>query len=208
MIEEESVFFVFREPKMIGLVKGVKFSSELPRFSFSFPDKTSLITDPKHRKMAPPPSPVRWGILSTGKVAQDFCVALKKIFKDDPSIGAIVAVGSRSLDTAQQFATRFNVSQAYGSYEELVNAPDVDIIYIASPHSHHYEHALLAMRANKNIICEKALTLSAAQAEILVQEARTRKLFFMEAVWTRYFPLIQNVFGRFPFRVLDHFVVD
>ena len=76
----------------------------------------------------------------------------------------------------------------YGTYAELVADPDVDIIYVATPHSHHFQNAMLALEAGKNVLCEKALTVTEAQAQKLVAKAREKKLFFMEAVWTRFFP--------------------
>lgn len=78
---------------------------------------------------------------------------------------------------------------AYGSYEELVKDPNVDIIYIGTPHSHHYQNCMLALTNNKPVLCEKAITVNAGQAKALVEEAGKRKLFFMEAEWTRFFPL-------------------
>lgn len=82
-----------------------------------------------------------------------------------------------------------STAKAYGSYAELVNDPDVDIIYVATPHSHHFQNAMLALDAGKHVLCEKALTVNATQAKKLVETARAKNLFFMEAVWTRYFPL-------------------
>lgn len=79
--------------------------------------------------------------------------------------------------------------KAYGSYAELVADPDVQIVYVATPHSHHFQNAMLALEAGKNVLCEKALTVNASQARKLVAKAREKGVFFMEAVWTRYFPL-------------------
>ena len=79
--------------------------------------------------------------------------------------------------------------KAYGSYHELVADPDVDIVYVATPHSHHFQNTMLALEAGKNVLCEKAFTVNAAQARKLVDTARAKGLFLMEAVWTRYFPL-------------------
>ena len=80
-------------------------------------------------------------------------------------------------------------AKAYGSYEEFVKNPDIDIVYIATPHSHHYQNAMLCLEAGKNVLCEKAFTVNAAQARKLAEVARSKNLFLMEAVWTRYFPL-------------------
>jgi predicted dehydrogenase len=80
-------------------------------------------------------------------------------------------------------------AKAYGSYEDLVKNDDIDIVYVATPHSHHYQNVMLCLEAGKNVLCEKAFTVNAAQAKKLVQTAREKNLFLMEAVWTRYFPL-------------------
>lgn len=84
-------------------------------------------------------------------------------------------------------------AKAYGSYAELLANPDVDIVYIATPHSHHYRNAMQCLNAGKNVLCEKAFTVNAAQARVLVQEARAKDLLLMEGLWTRYFPLSDYV---------------
>lgn len=80
-------------------------------------------------------------------------------------------------------------TKAYGSYHELVADPNVDIVYVATPHSHHFQNAMLALEAGKNVLCEKALTVTASQSRKLIEAAKAKGVFFMEAVWTRYFPL-------------------
>lgn len=105
----------------------------------------------------------------------------------------VVAVASStSVQRAADFIEKLGAgpgAKAYGSYAELVADPDVDIVYVATPHSHHFQNAMLALEAGKNVLCEKALTVTAEQARLLVREAEKRGLFFMEAVWTRYFPI-------------------
>lgn len=106
----------------------------------------------------------------------------------------VVAVASsRSRESAAGFLEKTNLApegvSLYGSYEELVNDPDVDVIYVATPHSHHFQNVMLALAAGKNVLCEKAFTVTASQAKKLVETARAKNLFLMEAVWTRYFPL-------------------
>lgn len=99
---------------------------------------------------------------------------------------------SSSLERAQKFIKDVGAPEsttAYGSYKELVEDPNVDIIYVATPHSHHFPHALLALRAGKHVLCEKPFTVNAEQTKILVDLAREKKLFLMEAVWTRFFPI-------------------
>lgn len=102
------------------------------------------------------------------------------------------AASSSSKDRASEFLAKVKApssAKAYGSYSELVADADIDIIYVATPHSHHFQNAMLALEAGKNVLCEKALTVTASQARKLVETARAKGVFFMEAVWTRYFPL-------------------
>lgn len=106
----------------------------------------------------------------------------------------VVAVASSTdASRAADFLKKVDAPAAgvktYGSYRELVADPDVDIVYVATPHSHHFQNAMLALQAGKNVLCEKALTVTASQARKLVDTARAKDLFFMEAVWTRFFPL-------------------
>ncbi|ODA81703.1 hypothetical protein RJ55_00205 [Drechmeria coniospora] len=105
----------------------------------------------------------------------------------------IVAVSSStSVDKAASFIEKIDgpaSAKLYGSYADLVADADVDIVYVATPHSHHFQNAMLALEAGKNVLCEKALTVTAAQARKLVETAEARNLFLMEAVWTRFFPL-------------------
>jgi len=104
----------------------------------------------------------------------------------------VAAASSSSKDRAADFLKKVKApgsAKAYGSYHELVADPDVDIVYVATPHSHHFQNAMLALEAGKNVLCEKALTVTASQARKLVEKAREKGVFFMEAVWTRYFPL-------------------
>lgn len=104
----------------------------------------------------------------------------------------IAAASSSSKQRAEEFLTKIKApssAKAYGSYHELVADPEIDIIYVATPHSHHFQNAMLALEAGKNVLCEKALTVTASQAQKLVQKAKEKKVFFMEAVWTRYQPI-------------------
>lgn len=101
----------------------------------------------------------------------------------------LYAVASRDLSRAQAFADRYGFEKAYGSYAELVQDPDVDLVYVATPHSHHYRHARMALEHGKAVICEKAFTANAAEARSLIDLARERGLFLMEAMWTRFMPI-------------------
>ncbi|NUP47875.1 MAG: Gfo/Idh/MocA family oxidoreductase [Catenulispora sp.] len=129
--------------------------------------------------------PVRWGILATGAIAATFTEDLLTL--DDAEV---VAVGSRSQAAAQAFADRHGIPRAHGSWAELAADPDVDIVYVATPHSAHHAAAALCLEAGKAVLCEKPLTLDAAQAEDLVRRAEAAGVFFMEAMWTRTVPAI------------------
>jgi len=130
----------------------------------------------------------RWGIIGTGKIARAFAAALR----DTPG-AALAGVASRSIDNATTFAREHGAAQAYGSYEALVAAPDVDLVYIATPHTEHAANALLALGAGKGVLCEKAFTMNRAQAEQVVALARAKNLFLMEAMWTRFMPALAEV---------------
>src|SRR5688572_13142856 len=125
---------------------------------------------------------VRWGILSTGKIARAFAEALK-----DTGSAVLAGVGSRTLGSAQAFAAEFG-GTPYGSYEALAAAPDIDAIYIGTPHTLHAANAMLALEGGKAVLCEKPFTINRREAAQVVALARQRKLFLMEAMWTRFLP--------------------
>ena len=130
----------------------------------------------------------RWGILGTGKIAKQFAAALRE------TPGAVLAgVASRTLPGAEAFAREHGVEQAYGSYQELVDADGIDLVYVASPHTEHAANAMLALHAGKGVLCEKAFTINRAEAEQVVALARAKQLFLMEAMWTRYMPSLAEV---------------
>ncbi len=131
---------------------------------------------------------IRWGILSTGKIARKFTEDLK--IMDDAEV---VAVGSRTLDSAKTFADKFEIPHAYGSYEELVSDPDVDVIYVGTPHAMHADNVRLSLNAGKHVLNEKAFTINAQEAQEIIDLARAKKLFLMEAVWMRFFPLMARL---------------
>ena len=127
--------------------------------------------------------PLRWGVLAPGGIATDFVSALQARTRQQ-----VVACGSRSLERAEQFASQHGGFTAYGSYEELVADPAVDVVYVASPHSAHHEHALLALRAGKPVLVEKAFARNTQEAAEVLAEAAARGLFCMEAMWSRFLP--------------------
>lgn len=128
---------------------------------------------------------IKWGILGTGWIAHKFTTALQTVENSE-----IYAVGSRTIESAQKFAAEFNVPRAYGTYEELVSDPDIDVIYIGTPHNMHVENTLLALNNNKNVLCEKPLGVNLKEATALIEKAKEKNLFLMEALWSRFLPNI------------------
>lgn len=132
--------------------------------------------------------PLRWGILGPGGIAGAFAWAVGEF-----TAGEVVAVGSRSAERTDAFAQRYGAAAAYGSYEALVEDPNVQAVYVASPHSEHAEHALLAIAAGKHVLIEKALTRSADEARGVFAAAAAQGVFAMEAMWTRFLPHIAEL---------------
>jgi predicted dehydrogenase len=152
-------------------------------------------------------SPVRWGILGTGGIAGTFVTDLRLA-----ASGVAVAVGSRSQGSADRFADRFGIANRHGSYASLAADPDVDVIYVATPHPMHRDNAILALRAGKHVLVEKPFTMNAAEAREIAAVARERGLFAMEAMWTRFLPdvavirdwLARGVLGDIVTVIADH----
>jgi predicted dehydrogenase len=132
--------------------------------------------------------PFRWGILGTGWIANEFAQGLAQL-----ADAKLVAVGSRTIESAQRFAEQYAVPHRHASYQALVSDPNVDLIYVATPNPLHKEHVLLCLEAGKAVLCEKPFALNAREAEAMVQVAREKKLFLMEAMWSRFFPLMTKV---------------
>lgn len=142
------------------------------------------LTLPEPRTADPADAPaLRWGILAPGHIAGHWATALREHTRQ-----RLVAVGSRSPERAAAFAREHGVDRVHASYESLVDDPEVDAVYVASPHSHHRGHALLALRAGKHVLVEKAFTRNAVEARELVAAAGDAGVLLMEAMWTRYLP--------------------
>ena len=125
----------------------------------------------------------KWGILAPGKMSAKFTRGLKLLDNVE-----LFAVGSRDRSRAAVFAEEFGFKRAYGSYEELASDPEVEIIYIASPHSHHREHVLLCLKNRKAVICEKAFAINTAEVVEMIGEAKKQDTFLMEALWPPFQP--------------------
>jgi predicted dehydrogenase len=128
---------------------------------------------------------IRWGILSTGGIARVVTEAIQ--FLEDAEV---VAVGSRTADSAERFGAKYNIPHRHASYEALAQDPDVDVIYIATPHNLHKDNALLSLGAGKAVLLEKPFTVNAAEAAEVIDFAHRKNLFLMEAMWSRFIPLM------------------
>ena len=130
----------------------------------------------------------RIGIIGCGWIAEKMAITLQGM----KNVQAY-AIASRDILKARNFAKQWNFTHAYGSYEEMLDDEGVDLVYIATPHSHHYDHTRLSLLKGKPVLCEKSFTANAKQAEALIQLAKEKNLFLTEAIWTRYMPLSQTI---------------
>lgn len=142
---------------------------------------------------------MKFAILAPGGIAHKMAEAVTRLEEIE-----CYAVASRSCERAKEFADQWGFQKAYGSYEEMVEDPEVELVYVASPHSHHYEHAKLCLEHGKHVLLEKAFTVNAAQAQELIRLSEEKGLLLAEAIWTRYMPsrrmlddlLEKNVIGK------------
>ncbi|XP_039909671.2 LOW QUALITY PROTEIN: trans-1,2-dihydrobenzene-1,2-diol dehydrogenase [Hirundo rustica] len=141
--------------------------------------------EPPKAEPGPPPGPTRWGICSAGAISHDFVLALKTL---PPTEHTVAAVAARDLGRAQAFARRFGVPRAYGSYEELAEDPDLDVVYVGVVNPAHLPTGLLFLRRGRAVLMEKPMALRACEVTQLVATARERGVFLMEGFWTRFFP--------------------
>ncbi|ALO14505.1 putative oxidoreductase YcjS [Salinivirga cyanobacteriivorans] len=126
---------------------------------------------------------LKWGILGPGKIARKFAEELQVVENAE-----IYAVASRDMDRAKQFGSDFNPSKVYGSYLELAQDDEVDVVYVATPHAFHFEYTMLCLKHGKHVLVEKPMGMNEAEVETMMNEARSRGLFLMEGLWTRFVP--------------------
>ncbi len=131
---------------------------------------------------------IKWGIMSTGGIAENFARSITPLENAE-----LAAIGSRYLEKADAFAEKYGAKRAYGSYQELAEDGQVDIIYVATPHTLHCENTLMCLDAGRAVLCEKPFAVDSAQAERMVRKARDKKIFLMEAMWTRFLPVMKLV---------------
>ncbi|XP_056004582.1 trans-1,2-dihydrobenzene-1,2-diol dehydrogenase-like isoform X2 [Ostrea edulis] len=133
---------------------------------------------------------LRWGICGAGLISSDF---VSSVLAPPSNVHEVVCIGARSMEKAQKFADKFGIKKAYGSYEEVGNDPDVDIVYIGVIHTFHVAVSKQMLKAGKNVLCEKPMAANLAQVLEVQQVARECKKFFMEAVWSRCFPVYRKI---------------
>lgn len=126
------------------------------------------------------------GIIGAGWIAEKAAITLNGLTQCD-----CYAIASRTLEKAEAFATQWQMEKAYGSYTELINDPDVDLVYVATPHSHHYDVTKEALLAGKPCLVEKAFMANYRQAKEIIDLAKSQKVFLAEAIWTRYQPVVK-----------------
>ncbi|EKQ54557.1 MULTISPECIES: Gfo/Idh/MocA family oxidoreductase [unclassified Clostridium] len=133
-------------------------------------------------------SKVKMGILGAGNIAGLMAETISKMDNVDA-----YAVAARDLERAEKFSNEYGFEKAYGSYEEMLKDENIDLVYIATPHSHHYEHAIMCLNNGKHVLCEKAFTANAKQAEEVMKLAESKGLLITEAIWTRYMPMAKTL---------------
>ena len=149
---------------------------------------------------------INWGILGPGKIARKFAEDLSL-----SETGMLFAVASRDINKAREFGEKHNSVKHYGSYAELADDPEVDAIYVATPHVFHFENTMMCLKKGKAVLCEKPMGIDREQVETMVREAQSRDLFLMEGIWTRFIPatermleiLNQNLIGDLSFISAD-----
>ncbi|EHK2337461.1 Gfo/Idh/MocA family oxidoreductase [Clostridium perfringens] len=133
---------------------------------------------------------LKWGILGPGSIARDFAQALNRVN------GEVYAVASRNKERAEKFARENNVKKAYGSYDEIIKDKDIDVVYIATPHSNHYEYIIKSLNNNKHVLCEKAITVNERELEEALKIAREKNLVLEEAMTLFHMPLYEKVINK------------
>ncbi len=131
---------------------------------------------------------LRWGIVGTGAIAKKFAEGLSLV-----SNAQLIAVASRSAKRAKEFCKKYKLSYCHTSYQDLADNPNIDVVYIATPHTMHKRDTLMCLEAGKSVLCEKPFAMNANEAEHMIRTAKDLNLFLMEAMWVRFLPLYRKV---------------
>jgi len=130
---------------------------------------------------------IRWAILGPGTIAEDFAKAIGEVN------GSLYAVGSRNIEKAKEFAKKYNAQKAYGDYDEMLRDKEIDVVYISTPHCNHYEYIMKSLNNNKNVFCEKAITVNGKQLAEIVEFAKEKNLIVAEAMTIYHMPLYKKL---------------
>ena len=133
-------------------------------------------------------SKIKWGIIGLGKIAEKFASDLQL---SDNSV--LYGVASRDIGKALKFSKKYGAVKYHGSYEELIQDPEVDVIYVATPHSYHFENTMMCLKNGKSVLCEKPLGINSDEVKTMINEAKSKKLFLMEGMWTRFIPATEKL---------------
>jgi len=136
------------------------------------------------------PSPLKWGILGCGKISSDFVNAVQTL---SPELHLVVGAGARTLSSAQDFANKFNIPKAFGSYDELLKDPEIQVVYIGTINPDHIKSAKLALEHGKHVLCEKPIGINVRETKELIAMAKEKNLFLMEGIWSRFFPVYKRL---------------
>ena len=137
---------------------------------------------------------IRFAILGAGSIAEKMADTISQMNVSGMCHVELYAVAARDLERAEKFAQRFGVRTAYGSYEDMLRDDAVQLVYVATPHSHHYKHVMMCLEHGKHVLCEKAFAVNAQQAQEMLRCARDKGLLLTEAIWTRYQPMREMIF--------------
>ena len=130
---------------------------------------------------------INWAILGPGTIAGDFAKAIMEVN------GSVYAVGARNLEKAEAFSNNYNVEKVYGNYNEMLKDDNIDVVYISTPHSNHYEYIMESLKNNKHVLCEKAITVNGTQLDEIVKLAKEKNLIVSEAMTIYHMPLYKNL---------------
>lgn len=144
------------------------------------------------------PNKINWGIIGLGNIASRFAADLQL-----SDLAVLYGVGSRDMNKAKSFGEKFNAVKCYGSYRALAEDPNIDIVYIATPHIFHCENTMMCLSNGKAVLCEKPMGMNAFEVKMMIKEAQSRNLFLMEGMWTRFIPAIEKLI-----ELLDRNIID
>lgn len=144
---------------------------------------------------------IKWGIIGLGKIAHLF---VNDLLLSKNSV--LYAVASRDIKKSKAFSAKYNSEKHYGSYDDLVHDPDIDIVYVATPHALHFENTMMCLQNGKSVLCEKPIGMNAVQVKKMQEEAKSRNLFLMEGIWTRFIPATEKLLELLEQKIIGNLI--